>query len=72
MEGLGIRRTERVALHGFDLLHEGGVVSTYPERDLDSVVNRGTDHWPLLTSAELPFLALRQQQRAWDLPVVTE
>ncbi|GAU90596.1 hypothetical protein RvY_02994 [Ramazzottius varieornatus] len=51
---------------------QAGVLSIYPERDLDSVVNRGMDHWPLLTSAELPFLALRQQQRAWDLPVVTE
>ncbi|GAV06936.1 hypothetical protein RvY_16844 [Ramazzottius varieornatus] len=30
------------------------VLPIYPESDLDSVVNGGLDHWPLLTSAELP------------------
>ncbi|GAV00437.1 hypothetical protein RvY_11284 [Ramazzottius varieornatus] len=75
MGGLGIRRTERIALPAFMAsIHsvQALVLSIYPESDLDSVVNGGLDHWPLLTSAELPVPALRRQHRAWDLPVVTE
>ncbi|GAV00320.1 hypothetical protein RvY_11187 [Ramazzottius varieornatus] len=63
MGGLGIRRTERIALPAFMAsIHsvQALVLSIYPESDLDSVVNDGLDHWPLLTSAELPVPALRR------------
>ncbi|GAU99981.1 hypothetical protein RvY_10910 [Ramazzottius varieornatus] len=68
-------KRERIALPAFMAsIHsvQALVLSIYPENDLDSVVNGGLDHWPLLTSAELPVPALRRQQRVRDLPMVTE
>ncbi|GAU99276.1 hypothetical protein RvY_10302 [Ramazzottius varieornatus] len=65
--GLGIRRTERIALPAFMAsIHpvQALVRSIYPGSDLDSLVNGGLDQWPLVT-------ALRRRQRAWDLPMVT-
>ncbi|GAU95301.1 hypothetical protein RvY_06943 [Ramazzottius varieornatus] len=73
--GLGIRRTEEVALPAFlASLHSVRqlVLSILPEADLHGEANLALSKWSLLSTAEPPVPELRRQQKAWDMALLKE
>ncbi|GAV09477.1 hypothetical protein RvY_19016 [Ramazzottius varieornatus] len=73
--GLGIRRTEEVALPTFQAsLHsvQQLVLIILPEADLHGEANLALSKWSLLSTAEPPVPELRRQKKAWDMPLLKE